>query len=120
MAHVDALNAAIEAFTRTRTTAALLPLFECHGVPAAAVRAPGEAVRDPRVLARGETIPLDHPRFGRVADVIGMGVPISFSDGCRPAMRPAPSPGQDNDLVYGEWLGYGAGGVDRLRAARII
>jgi len=120
VAHVDEMNAAIEAFTRTCTTAALLPLLEQHGVPAAAVRAPGEAVRDPRVLARGETVPLDHPRFGRVADVIGMGVPITFSDTTAPALRPAPQPGQDNDLVYGDWLGYGADGVDRLRASRVI
>ena len=35
-------------------------------------------------------------------------------------MRPAPQPGQDNDLVYGEWLGYGSDGVDRLRADRVI
>jgi crotonobetainyl-CoA:carnitine CoA-transferase CaiB-like acyl-CoA transferase len=120
VAHVDELNAAIEAFTRARTTATLLPLFEHHGVPAAEVRGPGEAVRDPRVLARGETVPLDHPQFGRVADVIGMGVPISFSDDGRPAMRPAPAPGQDNDLVYGEWLGYGEDVVDRLRATGVI
>jgi len=120
VAHVDELNAAIEAFTRTCTTSVLLPLLEEHGVPAAAVRAPGEAVRDPRVLARGETVPLEHPEFGRVADVIGMGVPISFSDAGAPAMRPAPQPGQDNDLVYGEWLGYGSDGVDRLRADRVI
>jgi crotonobetainyl-CoA:carnitine CoA-transferase CaiB-like acyl-CoA transferase len=118
--HVDELNAAIEAFTRTRTTAALLPHLERHGVPAAAVRAPGEAVRDPRVLARGETVPLDHPQFGHVADVIGMGMPITFSDGCTAEMRPAPQVGQDNDLVYGEWLGYGPDGVDRLRAERVI
>lgn len=118
--HVDELNAAIEAFTRSRSTAALLPIFEHHGVPAAAVRAPGEAVRDPRVLARGETVPLEHPQFGHVADVIGMGVPIAFSDGGTPAMRPAPQPGQDNALVYGEWLGYGSDGVDRLRANRVI
>ena len=120
VAHVDELNAAIEAFTRTCTTSVLLALLEQHGVPAAAVRAPGEAVRDPRVLARGETVPLEHPEFGRVADVIGMGVPISFSDAGAPAMRPAPQPGQDNDLVYGEWLGYGSDGVDRLRADRVI
>jgi crotonobetainyl-CoA:carnitine CoA-transferase CaiB-like acyl-CoA transferase len=118
--HVDQLNAAIEGFTRTQTTSALLALFEHHGVPAAAVRTPGEAVRDPRVLARGETVPLDHPQFGRVADVIGMGVPISFSEADTRPMRPAPQLGQDNDLVYGEWLGYGADGVGRLRANRVI
>jgi crotonobetainyl-CoA:carnitine CoA-transferase CaiB-like acyl-CoA transferase len=55
-----------------------------------------------------------------VADVIGMGVPVSFSNACRPVMRPAPQPGQDNDLVYGEWLGYGLDRVERLRARRVI
>src|SRR6185295_5211400 len=48
VAHVDELNAHIERFTRTRTTATLVPLLERHGVPAAAVRAPADAVRDPR------------------------------------------------------------------------
>ena len=120
VAHVDELNAHIEAFTRTHPTAALLPLLEQHGVPSAAVRAPAAAVRDPRVLARGETVPLEHPQFGRVADVIGMGVPITFSDSGAPALRPAPDAGQDNALVYGEWLGYGADGVARLRADGII
>ena len=102
------------------TTAVLVPLLERHGVPAAPVRAPATAFRDPRVLARGETVPLEHPRFGRVADVIGMGVPITFSDGGGAAMRPAPAHGQDNLLVYGEWLGYGADGVAQLRAEGLI
>jgi crotonobetainyl-CoA:carnitine CoA-transferase CaiB-like acyl-CoA transferase len=35
-------------------------------------------------------------------------------------MRPAPQPGQDNDLVYGEWLGYDADRVERLRANGVI
>ena len=120
VAHVDELNGHIEAFTRTQATAVLLPLLERHGVPAAPVRAPAAAVRDPRVLARGETVPLEHPQFGRVADVIGMGVPITFSDGGAATLRPAPSPGQDNMLVYGEWLGYGADGVARLHADGVI
>jgi crotonobetainyl-CoA:carnitine CoA-transferase CaiB-like acyl-CoA transferase len=89
-------------------------------VPAAEVRSPVEAIRDPRVRARGETVPLDHPEFGRVADVIGMGLPITFSDAPAGPLRAAPGLGQDNTLVYGEWLGYGADGVDRLRAAGII
>ena len=120
VAHVDEMNASIEAFTRTRPTADLLTVFERHQVPAAAVRSPDEAVRDPRVRARGETVPLDHPEFGRVADVIGMGVPITFSNAPVESLRAAPGVGQDNALVYGEWLGYGADGVARLRAAGII
>ena len=120
VAHVDELNGHIEAFTRTISAADLVPLLERHGVPAAEVRSPADAVRDPRVRARGETVQLDHPRFGHVADVIGMGVPITFSEAPAPTLRPAPSVGADNALVYGEWLGYGQPAVDKLRADGII
>jgi crotonobetainyl-CoA:carnitine CoA-transferase CaiB-like acyl-CoA transferase len=120
VAHVDEMTAYVEAFTRTRPTAELVPLLERHGVPAAEVRSPREAVRDHRVRARGETVPLDHPEFGHVADVIGMGLPIAFSDASAGFARPAPAIGQDNALVYGEWLGYGAAGVDKLRASGVI
>src|SRR5687768_2247676 len=118
--HVDEMNAHIEAFTRTISTAELLPLLAHHHVPAAEVRSPREAVRDPRVQARGETVPLEHPDFGRVADVVGMGIPITFSDARAGNLRPAPSIGQDNALVYGDWLGYGPSGVEQLRATGII
>lgn len=120
VAHVDEMNAHIETFTRTVPTAELLSWLERHRVPAAEVRSPRDAVRDPRVLARGETVPLEHPQFGRVADVVGMGVPIAFSDASAGCGRPAPSVGQDNALVYGEWLGYGAAGVEQLQTAGII
>ena len=120
VAHVDEMNAAVEAFTRTIPTAALVSLFEAHGVPAAAVRAPAEAVRDPRVRERGETVLLEHPEFGRVANVIGMGVPIRFSDASVGSERPAPAVGQDNALVYGDWLDYGEARVNALHAAGVI
>ena len=118
--HVNELNAHIEAFTRTLPTEVLVPLLEQHGVPAAAVRSPADAVRDPRVQARGETVQLEHPQFGRVADVVGMGIPITFSETPATCLRPAPAVGQDNALVYGEWLGYGPARVEQLRADGII
>jgi crotonobetainyl-CoA:carnitine CoA-transferase CaiB-like acyl-CoA transferase len=49
-----------------------------------------------------------------------MGIPITFSDAAQACLRPAPSVGQDNELVYGEWLGYGSAGVERLRASGVI
>ena len=117
VANMNALNARVESFTRTKPTAELVPLFESHGVPAAEVRSPAAAVRDPRVLARGETVPIEHPELGRVADVIGPGVPIRFRGTGLPPPRPAPAVGQDNALVYGRWLGYDAAELDRLHAA---
>ena len=115
--NVEAMNACLEDFTRGMPTAQVVELFESHGVPAAPVRSPADAVRDPRVIARGETVALEHPRFGRVADVIGPGVPIRFSVSGTPATRPAPASGQDNTLVYGSWLGYDAARLEQLRAA---
>jgi crotonobetainyl-CoA:carnitine CoA-transferase CaiB-like acyl-CoA transferase len=120
VAHVDVLNAEIEAFTSTLPTDALIAVLERHGVPAAEVRSPAAGVRDPRVLARGETVQIEHPQFGRVADVVGPGVPITFSDAAAADLRAAPALGQDNALVYGEWLGYGAAGVERLRTEGVI
>ena len=117
VANMDAVNGAVESFTRDLPTSELVTLFERHGVPAASVRSPADAVRDPRVLARGETVPLEHPALGRIADVIGPGVPIRFSAAAASALRPAPEVGQDNALVYGDWLGYGAAKLERLRAA---
>jgi len=120
VAHVDEINAHIEDFTRTLPTADLLAVLDRHHVPAAPVRSPADAIRDPRVRARGETQPLDHPEFGHVADVIGMGIPITFSEAAAGDLRAAPCVGQDNALVYGEWLGYGSDGVARMHAAGII
>ncbi|HEY1302980.1 MAG TPA: CoA transferase [Vicinamibacterales bacterium] len=120
VAHVAEINAHIEDFTRTLPTADLLALLERHHVPAAPVRSPADAIRDPRVRARGETQPLEHPEFGHVADVIGMGIPITFSESGAGDLRAAPCIGQDNALVYGEWLGYGSDGVARMHAAGII
>lgn len=120
VAHVDDLNAEIERFTRSLATADLVPHLERHGVPAAEVRSPREAVRDPRVRERGETLPVDHPMFGHVADAFGMGLPITFSEAASGFTRLAPSVGQDNDLVYGEWLGYGHSGVRKLRDDGLI
>ena len=124
VAHVDELNAHIEAFTRTVPTAVLVPLLEQHGVPAAEVRSPASAVRDPRVQARGETVPLDHPKFGHVADVIGMGVPITFSDAAAIPLRPAPSrrPGQRSRLwrVAGIWPGRRSRSCESTESSEIM
>jgi crotonobetainyl-CoA:carnitine CoA-transferase CaiB-like acyl-CoA transferase len=117
VANMSAMNACIESFTRGLPTSELVPLFESRGVPAAPVRSPADAVRDARVRGRGETVELEHPQLGRVADVIGPGVPIRFSEGAAAELRAAPGVGQDNALVYGEWLGYGAAELERLRAA---
>ena len=74
--NVAELNTFIERFTSAHSTAEAVALLEAAGAPCAEVRGPEAAVRDPRVIARGETVPLAHPKFGIVEDVYGMGIPL--------------------------------------------
>lgn len=120
VANVDVLNGLIDAFTAAHGSADLIELFDRHGVPAAEVRSPRDAVRDPRVLRRGETVPLVHPDHGRVDDMVGMGVPIVFSEGSTGFDRSAPDLGEHNDLVYGGLLGYSPQAIAALRADGVI
>ena len=114
------MNHRLETFTRSLPTRELVALFELHGVPAAAVRSPAEAVRDPRVLARGETVAIEHPQFGRVADVICPGMPFRLASVQPCVPRNAPGAGQDNELVYGQWLGYDSARLEKLRSSGTI
>ncbi len=118
--NVSELDAIIESFTRTRTSSEVITALDQFGVPAAEVRNPREAVRDPRVVARGETVPLAHPKYGLVDDVYGMGLPIKFSRAEAGFDQPPPGLGEHNDAVYGGLLGYSAERIEDLRARQVI
>src|SRR5262249_54881777 len=57
--HVREVDALVEEWTSSQTLSELLAKLDAAGVPAAEVRGPGAAVRDSRVVARGETVPID-------------------------------------------------------------
>ncbi len=118
--NVDELDRIVETFTSSIDTNALLERLEAAGVPAAEVRKPGAAVRDPRVLARGETVKLQHPNHGEVEDVYGMGIPIRFSGSQVGFDQPAPGIGQHNEAVYTGLLGYTAEKLTELREKKVI
>jgi crotonobetainyl-CoA:carnitine CoA-transferase CaiB-like acyl-CoA transferase len=95
-------------------------LLDSVGVPAAEVREPSQAVRDERVVRRGETVPLRHPEYTQTDEVYGTGLPIRFSGAEAGFTRPAPWVGQHNDEVYGELLGYSPETLAQLRADGVI
>src|ERR1700722_4216830 len=117
VAEVDAI---VEAFTCSRTTAEVVATLEAHGVPAAEVRDPEAAVRDPRVVSRGETVPLPHPKYGMVEDVYGMGLPIKFSAAQAGFDAPPPDLGEHNHAVFCERLGYSEERLAELKTKQVI
>jgi len=114
------LDAFIEQFTRSLTSSEALARLERAGVPSAEVRDPSTATRDPRVIKRGETVPLGHPKYGAVEDVYGMGMPITFSGSNVGFDRPPPELGEHNDKVYGQILGYSSERIAELRTQKVI
>lgn len=118
--HVHEVDALVESWTRAQPLTQLLAKLEAFGVPAAEVRDPQTAVSDPRVVARGETVRLEHPQYGAVETVYGTGIPIKFSAATAGFDQPAPDIGQHNEQVYGQWLGYTPDKLAALREQGVI
>jgi CoA:oxalate CoA-transferase len=106
-------------FTAVRQTAKIVEILARAGVPAAEVRSPAEAVRDPQVVARGETVQLRYSGAPD-ADVYGPGLPIVFSGSATGFDQPPPGIGEHNGEVYGELLGYTQPELRELQSAGVI
>jgi CoA:oxalate CoA-transferase len=118
--NVQELDRMIEGFTQSLTTLEAVGILEAAGVPAAEVRNTQHAVRDPRVVARGETVKLTHPKYGDVDDVYGMGMPLQFSGATVGFDQPPPSVGEHNEAIYQGLLGYSAERMAELRRDGVI
>jgi CoA:oxalate CoA-transferase len=118
--HYRDLDALIGQWTSSETAAEAIAKLNLDGIPAAEVRDPKAAVHDPRVVARGETVPMVHPKYGTVGGIYAMGLPIRFSEASAGFDQPPPGLGEHNQKVYGEILGYDADRIAQLRAQGVI
>jgi crotonobetainyl-CoA:carnitine CoA-transferase CaiB-like acyl-CoA transferase len=115
------LTAEIEEWTSQRTADEAFAAFDARGVPAARVRWPQEAVSDELSLKRGDTVLLEHPKFGAVVpDAYVTGMPIHYSNAKVGFDRRAPAPGEHNQEIYGGFLGYSAEQISSLQSAGVI
>jgi crotonobetainyl-CoA:carnitine CoA-transferase CaiB-like acyl-CoA transferase len=121
VANADELEEMINAWSRMLPTATVVNKLEEQGVPVAPVRHPEDALVDPRVVARRETMPVAHPAYGSSIDLRTAGIPIQFS-GARTGFDKALPVriGEHNEAVYKELLGYSDEKLDALRAAGAI
>ena len=66
VAHIDAIDALVGAWTAPQNKEALFALLQAHRVPCAPVRNLDEVVNDPHMHARGALHWQDHPELGRI------------------------------------------------------
>lgn len=121
VANAVTLEASINDWSRQLPVAEAVAALEAQGVPVAPVRHPEDALVDPRVMARNETMPIAHPNYGSDIDLRTAGIPILFS-GARTGFDPVlpVAIGEHNGDVYERLTGYSAERLDALKKSGVI
>jgi crotonobetainyl-CoA:carnitine CoA-transferase CaiB-like acyl-CoA transferase len=110
---VDDVEAAVEAWTASRTREEVADLLQAAGIEAVPVQDFGDVHADPQVAYREHFVPLTHPYMG---DGLYERNGTRVGDTHHGYDRPGPTLGQDNDWVLGELLGLSADERKRLEA----
>ena len=121
--HRTDLIPAMEAVTRTRTTAEWIALLEDKAVPCGPINTIAQAFDDAQVKARGLAVTLPRWKDGEagdgVAKITGVASPLRLSAN-PPVLRNAPPAlGQHTDEVLGE-LGLDAARIAALRSQGVV
>jgi crotonobetainyl-CoA:carnitine CoA-transferase CaiB-like acyl-CoA transferase len=106
-----AMNAEIEAITRTRTSAEWIALFNEHGVPAGPINAIDTVFADPQVQHLGMAAPTHHPVLGEIELV---SQPLRFDGMPFEIRRAAPEHGEHTDAILMD-LGHDIAEIQALR-----
>lgn len=108
------LQAVLRDIFRTRTSAEWIDFGIRANTPIAPVNTPENIVEDPQFQARFKILP--HEQHG--ADMLGF--PVNFLDEELPEPDWAPTPGQHNEQVLREVLGYDDARIAALRDAKTL
>jgi CoA:oxalate CoA-transferase len=117
VAHMDLVDELVTAWTRERPKQALFETLIAAHVPCAPLRDLHEVVNDPHLHERGALTWIDHPELGRI---VVQRSALRFEGTKLTELVPSGRLGEQNESVYGDWLGLGAGEVAELREAGVI
>ena len=112
----DALNEAITAVTRNRSSAEWIEALNRAGVPCGPIYTMDQVFADPQVRHLGMTRTVPHKVLG---DVEVVGQPIELSRTPWSVRSATPELGEHTDAVLSE-LGYDAAEVAALRVAKVV
>jgi formyl-CoA transferase len=113
----DELDEKVAAWVRARPTDAAIAAFEQAGIVVSTIMSAADIVSDPIYAERADIIEIEDHDLGRVK--MQAALPHLRQ---RPGAvwRTGPMLGEDNDLVYGDWLGLSESELDDLRRERVI
>ena len=121
--HRAELIPAMDAVTRTQTTAYWITLFEDKAVPCGPINTLSESFADAQVKARGlevkQAVALVPPAQTATKLVVTIASPLRLVDTPPVLRRAPPALGEHTDEVLAE-LGFDVARIERLRAASVI
>ena len=115
--HQDEIDALIEAWTSTLTTAAVLEKMHEGGVPAGQIYRAPEMLTDPQFAQRQSLVKVPHPTFENLW-MQNVAPKLSQSPGA--VAWPGAALGEHNEEIYGGLLGLGKSERDELQAQGVI
>ena len=115
--HQHELDELIAAWSCRLSSDEVLERMEHHGVPAGRIYRAPEMLADPQFQARESIIGVPHPDFGTLR-MQNVAPKLSATPGT--IRSPSPEPGQHNEEIYRDLLGYDAARLEDLRTRGII
>ncbi len=112
----DAVNAALETYTRKRGSADLIDTLNRAGVPCGPIYRIDKMFEDPQVKHLKMAQPVEHPKLGTIHVVAQ---PVRLSRAQRKTYTPAPERSQHTDEVLAEF-GLSAEEIGELRRQNVI
>lgn len=118
VANHEAMKEAVEAWTVTQTVDEVADRLNRIGVPSTPINTIDRVVRDPQIAGARNMFPeMDHPVAGKMKLTNNQ---LKFTNCPADPVHPAPTLGQDNEAVYGKFLGMDLDAVETLKKEGII
>ncbi len=113
----DAVDEAVEAWTRTLPKAEVARLLRENRVPGAQVRNLEEVTADPHMHDRGMLHDITHPEMG---DVVLPTSPLRFHGSPAPSVTLEPNIGEHTEDILREWLDMEADAITVLKETKAV
>lgn len=114
--HKDEIDRVIKAWTKNHPALEVMRILQENDVAAGVVSDAADLAVDPHLKSREFFIQPSEDTGPVITDA----VPIKMSGASPEYVRPAPSPGQDNDYVYRQLLGLTDSQIDELQHKGVI
>lgn len=117
LVHVEEIEAITQEWCSRHDAAEILRMMEKAGIVCSKVEEVSDVLGNPQLKHRNKIINVPHRLMG---DVPMMEMPMSFQNNPFELRRAAPTLGEHNEEVLGEWLGKTAEEVERYRLSGIL